>query len=680
MSNRARWFAAHATVFAASACTMIVELVAGRVISRHLGASIYTWTSVIGIILAGLALGNYVGGLLADRYRARPLLALLFVLSSATCVSIVVLNNLVGSWQALWDLPWPLRVAAHVATVFWIPAALLGTISPIVARRALGFGEQAGQTLGAVYAWGVIGSIAGTFATGYLLIDWMGTGPILWSVAALLATIGLLHAPLSLRSWGWTTALLICCLLANGSPAWCQSWGQRLALREVPPAGVIYSDESLYSRIEIRRMPGGEDLRGMYLDKLLHSQISMKHPFELRYDYARIFAELTDAHIPEKRPLNTLTIGGGGYVFPRYLEHERPGSRVEVVEIDPAVTRAARLAFGFSADSTIETFHSDGRVFVNRRLQQRKDGAKSEPYDVIYVDAVNDYSVPFQLTTREFFDSARRLLTPDGLLLINCIDVLDSGAFVGSLTRTLETLFPDVEIYTLGNYEKSRGDSRLTFVVAASARPIAWRAGDSSIARVAPEDHRTYVARGRRLTDSHAPVESLLAPVVLASSKEIAAADSLRQAIRREAAGDLPGFVRHAREALIREPNYPQAHYHLALGLYRQGRIDEAIDHWRHALRYDERYPEAHYNLGAVLFARGEADEALFHLLRAAELKPELAEAHLAVGIAQESRGDPAGATAAYERALRLQPQMSRARHRLARLSGDRFDPASPRP
>ena len=113
---------------------MILEIVAGRLIARHLGSSLYTWTSAIGVVLAGITIGNYLGGRIADRFQTRKVLAMLFGISSVTCVGIIVLNNLVGQWTWLWQLSWPMRVFCHVSSVFLIPSTLLGTISPVVAK------------------------------------------------------------------------------------------------------------------------------------------------------------------------------------------------------------------------------------------------------------------------------------------------------------------------------------------------------------------------------------------------------------------------------------------------------------------------------------------------------------------------------------------------------------------
>ena len=663
------WLAVNGTVFMASSCVMVVELVAGRIISRHLGSSIYTWTSVIGVILGGLAVGNYVGGRLADRYAPRATLSVLFLLSSVTCVAITIANNLVGEWTVLWDLSWPARVATHVALVFGLPAALMGTIGPVVARMALGMGRRTGRTLGSVYAWGVLGSLVGTFATGYVLIDVIGTGAIIWSVAGILALIGVLYMPMSLKGWGWAAILVLAFLASNASWGWAQSLGERLALREPADPSVIYRDESLYSHIEVRQVTSEPDVRALYLDKLLHSQVSMDDPLNVHYGYIRIFSELTRIRAADRRRIDTVTIGGGGYVFPRYLEQRWPGSRVDVVEIDPAVTVAATVAFGLPEDTRIRTIHSDGRVFVNRLAERRARGEAVPPYDFVYLDAVNDFSVPYQLTTVEFFDKVGELLTSDGMLLINSIDLLDSGLFVGSLVRTLGEVFPHVGVYTIAGHERMRGDSRLTFVVAASRSAWVW-GGSDGVVRMADSAVEAYRQKAGSLilSDSFAPVENLLAPVVRASAQEVAANEALARAIDLDRRGDLDGYVRYCREALRRDPKFAEAHYYLGVGLYRAGRAAEAVGHWERALVSEPDYVEVHYSLGAAHYGLGDLGRAWRHLNAAMRLRPEMAEAFNAAGIVLEARGDLAGAMRLYERAVTLDPQLSEAHTHLERV------------
>jgi tetratricopeptide (TPR) repeat protein len=368
-------------------------------------------------------------------------------------------------------------------------------------------------------------------------------------------------------------------------------------------------------------------------------------------------------------------IGGGGYVFPRYVEEHWPAARIEVVEIDPAVTRAAHAAFGFPETSKIRVHHADGRVFVNQAHRRIEGSGDFEPYDFIYIDAVNDFSVPFQVTTREFFAKTEGLLAEDGLLLMNFIDVVDSGLLVGALGKTLGDTFEHVALFSSDNLERSDGAWRVTLVLAASNRPIEWSPehGDRDgrgVRRVDEARFAAYMATPEAivLEDSFAPIENLVAPVVRASSRDFAAVDALRRALKLEKQGDLAGYVAYCREALRLDPHLPEAHYNLGLGLYRQGRADEAEYHWVRATSIDPDYAEAHYNLGALYYSRGELGAALAHFERTVEIHPTMATAHKALGIAAEAAGDFEIARRHYAESLRLSPQSVETQRHLARL------------
>src|SRR5712692_7003749 len=75
-------------VFVSSACTMVLELVAGRIMAPYIGVSLYTWTSIIGVVLAGISLGNYLGGKVADRFPAERTLGVLFFISSMATLGV----------------------------------------------------------------------------------------------------------------------------------------------------------------------------------------------------------------------------------------------------------------------------------------------------------------------------------------------------------------------------------------------------------------------------------------------------------------------------------------------------------------------------------------------------------------------------------------------------------------
>ena len=178
-------------VFLSSGAIMVLEIVAGRLMAPILGVSLYTWTSIIGVILAGISLGNFAGGLLADRFASRSTLALLFVLSAVASASILWT---VGVSTAITDLPLSVMVQVLLAftTAFLLPAILLGTISPVVIKLTLSDLRETGHVVGRIYAAGAAGSIAGTFLAGFWLISQFGTRAIVWGVAGLLLIIGLL--------------------------------------------------------------------------------------------------------------------------------------------------------------------------------------------------------------------------------------------------------------------------------------------------------------------------------------------------------------------------------------------------------------------------------------------------------------------------------------------------------
>lgn len=190
-------YAPHLIIFITSACIMIVEHVAGRLIARHLGSSLYTWTSIIAVILAGMSIGNFLGGRFADRWRSEALLGWLFMIASAMCLFTLFLNNVFAENAPEWitKMSWELRTIFSVFAIFLLPAMSLGTISPVTAKMALSRSDTVGATIGSVYAWGAVGSIVGTLAIGFLLIAWMGSKAVIMSVALGLAVVGTFLGP-----------------------------------------------------------------------------------------------------------------------------------------------------------------------------------------------------------------------------------------------------------------------------------------------------------------------------------------------------------------------------------------------------------------------------------------------------------------------------------------------------
>jgi len=184
----------NAIVFGASVCIMVLELTASRLIAAYIGSSLYTWTSVIGVVLAGISIGNYCGGWLADKYPPQKVLAWLFLVSGLLTLSVIFLNNVAANTQRPEGINWQLWVMLVVAWVFFLPALSLGTISPVTASMAIKRSAKTGITVGNIYAWGALGSIVGTFLTGFWLIGEFGSNRVIGMTACALVVMGFLVA------------------------------------------------------------------------------------------------------------------------------------------------------------------------------------------------------------------------------------------------------------------------------------------------------------------------------------------------------------------------------------------------------------------------------------------------------------------------------------------------------
>jgi len=191
---RGRLLYCNLVVFVTSVCIMVLELAASRLIAKHVGSSLYTWTSVIGVVLAGITIGNYVGGRLADRYDPPAVLPLLFITASVLCFGVLWMDQLAGSQERPDDWSWAAWVLTLVAEIFLLPSLALGTISPVVAALALSRSQRTGATVGNIYAWGAAGSIVGTFLAGFILIDQFGTRAIISITSVVLALMAVASA------------------------------------------------------------------------------------------------------------------------------------------------------------------------------------------------------------------------------------------------------------------------------------------------------------------------------------------------------------------------------------------------------------------------------------------------------------------------------------------------------
>ena len=483
-------------VFLSNFCILVIELVAGRLMAPIVGVSLYTWTSIIGVILAGISLGNYLGGKIADRWASRMTLAWLFVFSAVGSVSILYTIPEVYRLRDI-DVPTFVGIVLVFSFVFLLPATILGTISPVVVKLTLNDLSQTGDVVGKIYAAGAVGSIFGTFATGFFLISMFGTRQLVWMVAGGLLLIGAIIGLSAKARWRYAPGVALLIFL-----------GLTIVVGRQDFLNSGCYQETDYFCIKVRADDENPDVRVLVLDRLVHSYVDLTDPTNLRYGYERIYANVLKQIFPDTLPVRALFIGGGGYTFPRYIEVTYPNSLIDVIEIDPGVTRVAFAELGVPEDTVIRSINQDARGAIN----QLPDSTR---YDLIIGDAFNDYSVPYHLTTLEFNQLVANHLSDDGIYMVNIIDGRDGG-FLRAYVFTLSQVFEHVYVASLDGV---LGDdkSRQTYVIVASQNQIDSQMSvtDLSDFFVSPDTWQNFLAQGPAilLTDDYVPVDNLLAPV-----------------------------------------------------------------------------------------------------------------------------------------------------------------------
>ena len=487
------------TVFLSSAVTLVLEITAGRLIAPYVGVSIYSWTSIIGVVLAGLSLGSWIGGAWADSAgasrnaphgadRDTPQGAdrragLVLVAAALASLGVLLALTFVAPAIMAAELS-PMGGAFVLAlSLFFVPAVLLGVITPLLTTLALRRSERPGRVVGAMHALAALGSIAGTFAAGFWLIQYLGTRNILILCAAVLLALAV---PFLLRRRGAGALAL------GAAGALLTGWITEARGGFLNPCAT----ESQYYCIRVEPAsadaPFGE-ARALVLDHLVHGISHATEPGMLVSPYVHLTDELVLGYLgSEAADARYFFAGGGAYTHPRAVGALTPDASITVAEIDPAVTATAAKELYFDGTG-MRILHTDARMALRRLGGER--------FDVVIGDVVHDLAVPYHLLTREYAALVKSRLEPDGLYVLNVIDAWPDPLLVKSLLNTLRGHFRHVHVWleTLPD-----APVRETFILSATDRFEPPRA-------VAAQRgfERRWVRITHRLESSGAPLDTL---------------------------------------------------------------------------------------------------------------------------------------------------------------------------
>ncbi|MFM2072084.1 MAG: hypothetical protein RLZZ623_2347 [Actinomycetota bacterium] len=496
-------------VFVANAAVLMLEILAGRLLAPIVGVTLQTFTGIIGVVLAGIAIGAWCGGQLADRHDPRRMLPMVFALGGATAIGAVPMIRIFGSAGLGGG---PAAIVFLTAVSFFLPSAVLSAAPPMVVKLRLGSTAETGSVVGSLSATGTAGSLCGVFVTGFVLIGHVPTTPIVIGTGAVLVAIG---AALHLRDRpadrpdgrdGDAQRIASCAVFA-------------LAAASLAVAIPGQCDkETAYFCARVIVDPHRSSGRLLMLDDQRHSYIDLVDPLHLEFSYAQVVGDVIDVVAPPNEPIDVVHIGGGGFSLARYIRATRPGSRSEVFELDPGLVSLAERELGLVLGDDIEVRTGDARVNIRTR------GAASA--DLVIGDAFGGEAVPWHLTTVEFLRAVQHVMRPGAVYVLNLID-RPPLAFVRAEVATLRATFAHVAVLAPinrldglegGNFEVIASDGELPVEALRAANtartgsPSRTEAGatvDVTVLDDAAGLDR-FVGDARVLTDEFAPVDQLI--------------------------------------------------------------------------------------------------------------------------------------------------------------------------
>jgi spermidine synthase len=521
-------------VFLSGAVLLGVELAASRVLAPAFGNSLFVWGSIIGVILAGLAIGYWLGGVVGDR---RPHVSSLLAAMAAGGVAVAlipVVDDRVVEAVLAWD-PGPRLDPLLCALALFAPmSVLLSAVGPIAVRLQASAVDTAGRTAGRTFAVSTAGSIAGTFATAFWLVPEIGTAqlfglgaavlfgtvaalaavarlPVLAAVGALAAVAG---AVLTISLGEARTGPLSAASSRNWSPLYrLHGYGyERSATPESGSLRVVFTEDTQYHRLAVVE---DADTRYLRFDNSLQSAMYRDAPFRTRFRYTDLF-HLGVAYNPDAR--RVLYVGLGAGSSEKRLWRDFQDVEITVVELDPVVVDVARRYFALPDDPRLQVEVGDGRRFL---------AGRDDRWDVVVIDAFFADAIPAHLVTREFLDLLRSRLAPGGVVVANVIGALagPGSKLFRSVYKTYRTMFPTVLVHpdatARGGDEAYRNLIVVATDKAAPARTVLADRWDELRRRVPTAPDLRGPILGRRdteipnadvpvLTDDYAPTDALL--------------------------------------------------------------------------------------------------------------------------------------------------------------------------
>ena len=436
------------TEFFAGMSVMAVELGASRLLAPYFSSSQIVWTIIIGTIMIAMALGNLYGGRAADKNPDPDRLYLRIIIAAIWIAAIPVVGKyiIIGiSALLIFTVSTNFLVIAAFAAcmiIFVFPLFLLGTVTPSLVKFSVDSLDDSGSVVGRLNASNTIGSIIGTFVPTFISIPAVGTSITFLIFAGILLLLCAIYFISSKVNFTKAKRLpismvlfFICCLLGhNNSFAF---WENDLT----------YEGESIYNYLQVRETEDRVILSTNVLFGVQSVYLKKNGPTGMYYDYAMAALPMTGRfkNTDAGDPMKVLILGNGSGTFATQCERYYKNIDITGVEIDEKISNLAYKYFELPDDLDVTTY--DGRAYLN---------AVKDKYDLIMVDAYQDITIPFQMSSVEFFKLVADHLNEDGVMVVNMNMRSNSKGNINEyLSDTIASVFPFVMTSDVsGSYNK----------------------------------------------------------------------------------------------------------------------------------------------------------------------------------------------------------------------------------
>lgn len=448
-----KWFL-YITEFFSGMSVMAVELGASRLLAPYFSSSQIVWTIIIGTIMIAMALGNVIGGKIADKRKNPNHLYFLLAVAAIWIALIPFVGKFVIAGVsvlfALFITKGYLIWAAFASCflVFVFPLLLLGMVTPTLCKYAMNNLADSGKTVGKMNALNTIGSILGTFLPTFVTIPSVGTALTFIIFALILFAIAVTYfiSIMVDKHKAIKTSLIIVLLFTfmltiTGTKSNFAFWA----------TNTVYEGESIYNYLRVTEDNYyGEDVISLSTNVIFGVQSQKPKDKEqvfihqdvysdTYYEYALASAKM--AKLDEKEKPQVLVLGLGTGTFPSQCARLYPNAEIEGVEIDSKIVDLAREYFYLP--ESVKVSVNDGRAYI---------AATEKKYDLIMVDAYQDITIPFQMSTIEFFTIVKEHLTEDGVMIVNYCMYDESEKSINEyLTQTINKVFGFSYIYSAYN-------------------------------------------------------------------------------------------------------------------------------------------------------------------------------------------------------------------------------------